>query len=200
MDATASAAAPEPGDGTRHDRASVVQAGGSSEAVPLLVDAARRAPLPAGSAAMVIAEYAASERRSSLAPLRAAVHEVRERSGPELPIWVVHTELPGNDVPTLFDELQADPDSYLSPAAGRTSWDRSPRMAPSTACASRSPRSSTARTGSGRTTGPPATPPNTRHAGRRSRGHRSSRPSPRRSSATTPMPDAPPSATRSPRG
>jgi len=101
----------ERGDG--HDRASAVQAAGSSGAVPLLIDAARRAPLPSGSAAMVIAEYAASERRSSLAPLRAAVHEVRERSGPELPIWVVHTELPGNDVPTLFDELEAGPDSYL---------------------------------------------------------------------------------------
>ena len=90
-----------------------MQAAGSSGAVPLLIDAARRAPLSVGLGGDGHRRVRRIGAPEFLAPLRAAVHEVRERSGPELPIWVVHTELPGNDVPTLFDELEAGPDSYL---------------------------------------------------------------------------------------
>ena len=96
-----------------YNRSSGVQAAGSSPALPLLEAAARRMPLPAPPAPIVIADYGSSEGHNSLAPIAAAIRTLRDRIGAERAISVVHTDLPGNDFSGLFQTLASDPASYL---------------------------------------------------------------------------------------
>jgi hypothetical protein len=104
--------APMEGHGA-YNRSSRVQAAGSSPAVPLLEEAARKVPLATAPEPVVIADYGSSEGRNSLVPLSVAIAIVRERIGQERGIAVVHTDLPGNDFGALFQTLASDPDSYL---------------------------------------------------------------------------------------
>jgi hypothetical protein len=62
---------------------------------------------------LIVADYGSSQGRNSLRPIGAAVGVLRERAGAERPIWVVHTDLPGNDFSTLFHTVASDPNSYL---------------------------------------------------------------------------------------
>jgi hypothetical protein len=62
---------------------------------------------------MVLADYGSSEGENSLAPMRAAIAALRARVGQERPIFVYHTDLPGNDFSSLFRVLHSHPDSYL---------------------------------------------------------------------------------------
>jgi len=104
--------APMEGKGA-YNRSSRVQAAGLLPAVTLLEQAARRVPLSAPPQAIFIADYGASEGRNSLKPMAAAIGALRERLGRERPIFVLHTDLPGNDFAALFETLATDPDSYL---------------------------------------------------------------------------------------
>lgn len=97
----------------RYNRSSQVQAAGLSPAVPMLVGAARRVPLPGGRLPIVIADYGSSQGHNSLVPVGAAIDVLRERAGQERAISVVHVDLPGNDFTALFETLRSDPQSYL---------------------------------------------------------------------------------------
>jgi hypothetical protein len=100
------------GDG-RYNRNSHVQAAGISPAFSLLEKAAHAIPIPAGSQPIVLADYGSSQGRNSLAPIRAAIAALRERTGLGREISVIHTDLPQNDFCALFQTLNTDPDSYL---------------------------------------------------------------------------------------
>lgn len=103
--------APMEGHG-RYNRSSQVQAGGLSPAVPLFERAAEMVQLPAADRAVVLADYGASEGHNSLAPIGAAIKVLRGRT--QQAISVVHTDLPENDFPGLFDMLEEDQNSYLA--------------------------------------------------------------------------------------
>jgi hypothetical protein len=62
---------------------------------------------------LVIVDYGSSQGRNSMAPMRMAIEELRCRTGTEAP-EVIHTDLPTNDFSSLFEALQAEPNSYLS--------------------------------------------------------------------------------------
>jgi hypothetical protein len=96
-----------------YNRSSRVQAAGLSPAVPLLEQAAKSVPLPAGPDPVFLVDYGSSEGHNSLGPLATAVRVLRERLGPERAISVVHTDLPDNDFTALFRTVAADPNSYL---------------------------------------------------------------------------------------
>ena len=107
------AVAPAPMEGAGvYNQNSRVQAGGLRPAIPLLEWAARSAALAPGSEPIVIADYGSSAGHNSLLPMSIAVAALRERAGKVQPISVVHTDVPGNDFPGLFQTLQADPESY----------------------------------------------------------------------------------------
>jgi len=61
---------------------------------------------------VTIVDYGSSEGRNSMAPIGMAIAIVRERTGAETPIQVIHTDLPGNDFSTLFRLLIDNDDSY----------------------------------------------------------------------------------------
>lgn len=94
-----------------YNRRSQVQAGGSAPAISMLERAAKLVPLP--SPPIVIADYGSSQGHNSLAPLAVAIEVLRERTGSHRAISVVHTDLPQNDFPSLFQTLNNDPESYL---------------------------------------------------------------------------------------
>ena len=86
---------------------------------------------------LVIVDYASSQGRNSMRPIRAAIDALRRRAGANAPIEVIHTDLPSNDLSALFTALQDDADSYMAgqssvfPAAiGRNYFE--PLFAPGT--------------------------------------------------------------------
>ena len=96
-----------------YNRSSGVQAAGSSPALPLIEEAARRVVLAQAPEPIVIADYGSSEGRNSLAPIGAAIKALRARAGVERTVSVIHTDLPSNDFSVLFQTLEMDPASYL---------------------------------------------------------------------------------------
>ena len=104
--------APMAGGGD-YNRASGVQAAGSSPALPLLQAAAGRVPLGSPDRPLLIADYGASEGRNSLGPIGTAIAALRSRVGAAREIVVAHTDLPENDFTTLATLLATDPASYL---------------------------------------------------------------------------------------
>src|ERR1700728_2925255 len=96
-----------------YNRSSQVQAAGLSPAVPMLELAARTVTLPAGSQPIVIVDYGSSAGHNSLLPLGTAITILRQRIGSDRAISVVHTDLPENDFPVLFETLNTHPNSYL---------------------------------------------------------------------------------------
>jgi hypothetical protein len=99
--------------GGAYNRSSTVQAAGLALAVPWLTEAAKLVRLGLPEMPLIVADYGSSQGRNSLGPLGAAIGVLRERAGADLPISVVHTDLPGNDFSALFQTVAADPDSYL---------------------------------------------------------------------------------------
>ncbi|MGU7811608.1 SAM-dependent methyltransferase [Burkholderia sp. AW49-1] len=91
----------------------IPQADGGMTALPLLTRAASEIPIEPGTRPVVIADYGASQGKNSLVPMRTAVETLRKRMGPYRPIFVVHTDLPGNDFNTLFDVLETAPQRYV---------------------------------------------------------------------------------------
>jgi hypothetical protein len=96
-----------------YNRSSQVQAAGLSPALPMLELAARTVALPTGSQPILMADYGSSEGHNSLLPLDTAIAILRQRIGPDRAIFLVHTDLPGNDFSVLFKTLNTDPNSYL---------------------------------------------------------------------------------------
>ena len=96
-----------------YNRHAVQQAAGGAWALPLLEQAARRVVLPPPNTPAVIVDYGSSQGKNSLRAMHVAIGVLRRRLGDQLPISVVHTDLPGNDFSGLFHTLEDDPDSYL---------------------------------------------------------------------------------------
>jgi hypothetical protein len=78
----------------------------------------------------VIADYGASQGRNSMTPMRMAIEGLRKRTAHDIPIEVIHTDLPSNDFTALFTTLDDDPTSYLkgtrnvfSSAVGRSYFE-----------------------------------------------------------------------------
>ncbi|WP_137391491.1 SAM-dependent methyltransferase [Rhodoligotrophos defluvii] len=122
--------APMEGHGA-YNRSSSVQAAGSAPALPLFVRAAREVALPPGREWLLIADYGSSEGRNSLAPVAAAIPALRERTGAERAISVVHIDQPSSDFSSLFQVLNQDPARYLHQAeptfafaVGRSFYDQ----------------------------------------------------------------------------
>lgn len=67
---------------------------------------------------LVIVDCGSSQGRNSMTPIRSAIETLRARGGSEIPIEVIHTDLPSNDFSALFEALKSDPDSYLSRTSG----------------------------------------------------------------------------------
>src|SRR5262245_31280253 len=97
-----------------YNRDSRVQAAGASPALPFWAKAAAEVVLPPDPNPVVIADYGASQGHNSFAPMKAAVHAIRQRTHSGRAISIVHTDLPGSDFSVLFQALMNDPDSYLT--------------------------------------------------------------------------------------
>ena len=88
------------------------QRAAASAADAHLVAAAAAVPLPGPPAPVLIGDFGCAGGANELAPLAAAVDELRARDA-SLPIEVAHTDLPQNDFGPLFALLQG-PGSYLT--------------------------------------------------------------------------------------
>jgi hypothetical protein len=99
----------EQGSYNRHAR---IPAGGAALAVPMLEEAIRKVELVGGNEPVLVVDYGSSQGKNSLGPMRAAIRALRERAGPDRPIFVVHIDQPTNDFNTLFEVLDKDPDRY----------------------------------------------------------------------------------------
>ncbi len=116
------------GDGF-YNRHSALQASGIALLRDLWAEAARAVPF--GDEPLVIVDYASSQGKNSMEPMRTAIEVLRSRTGPDRSIEVIHTDLPENDFSSLFAAIQTDPASYLAghqnvfPAAiGRSYFDQ----------------------------------------------------------------------------
>jgi hypothetical protein len=98
------------GDGL-YNRHSGLQQANLQSALPLL-EAAARAIGDASAGPVTIVDYGASQGRNSMAPMATAIDLVRADDA-QLPVQVVHTDLPSNDFTSLFGLLDQDPVSYL---------------------------------------------------------------------------------------
>ena len=111
-----------------YNRHSVLQAAAAELGLAALRGAAAGVPVRGGSASLVVADYGCSQGQNSMLPMGAAVAALRERTN--LPVTVVHTDLPDNDFSAVFDVVAHDPSSYLAAdrntyalAAGRSFYD-----------------------------------------------------------------------------
>jgi hypothetical protein len=95
-----------------YNRNSAMQAAGIAVLAPLWDRACRTVAVD--EAPLVVVDYAASQGRNSMAPMRAAIETLRARTRPDRPIEIVHTDLPSNDFASLFRALEEDPASYRS--------------------------------------------------------------------------------------
>jgi hypothetical protein len=95
-----------------YNRHSGLQAAGISLLLPIWADAARTVEI--GEEPLVIADYASSQGRNSMVPMRIAIEQLKRRTTKDRPIEVIHTDLPSNDFSSLFNALEDDPNSYLA--------------------------------------------------------------------------------------
>lgn len=100
--------------GGQYNEHSTAQLSAAERAFPLLRQAAAEAP-PTSDGLLTLADYGCSEGRNSLAPMRAAIEEVRRAHPVETPINVVHTDLAQNDFSSLFATVADDPGTYAGP-------------------------------------------------------------------------------------
>jgi hypothetical protein len=105
------------GDGF-YNRNSRAQAAGIDAVVPLWEKALRSIEI--GREPIVVADYACSQGRNSLAPISVAIAHLRSRTEPDRPVEVIHIDLPTNDFSSLFDVLETAPESYLRRGPGVT--------------------------------------------------------------------------------
>ena len=113
MSKIAATAAPMEGGGA-YNRNSSFQAATNSPLIEVFVEAAESAPLDPADAPLIVADYGSSQGQNSLAPMSAAIAVLRRRAGPERAIWIAHNDQPSNDFVSLFQLLDASPQSYLA--------------------------------------------------------------------------------------
>jgi hypothetical protein len=95
-----------------YNRHSTLQAAAAAMATSWLVEAADEVPLPEGAGASItVADFGAAQGHNSMPPLTEAVGALRRRT--DVPIQVVHTDLPGNDFTSIFEAVAHDELSYL---------------------------------------------------------------------------------------
>lgn len=99
-----------------YNRNSACQASGIALLLPLWEMVCRTVEI--GNEPLVIVDYASSQGRNSMAPLRIAIEELRRRASDNTPIEVIHTDLPSNDFSSLFNALQDEPNSYMAGLSG----------------------------------------------------------------------------------
>lgn len=92
-----------------------VQRAAAAPGFPMFERAASEVPLPGSHGAVAIGDFGCAGGANEMMPLSIAVDALRRRAS-ELPIEVVHTDLPSNDFKSLFGLLQT-PRSYA--------WQRS---------------------------------------------------------------------------
>jgi hypothetical protein len=95
-----------------YNRHSLIPSGGGALALPHLERAVADTLLDPFDRPIVIADYGSSQGGNSLAPMRLAIDGTRTRIGPDRPILVYHVDQPSNDFNSLFEVLDASPDSY----------------------------------------------------------------------------------------
>jgi hypothetical protein len=98
-----------------YNRNSTMQAAGIALLLPFWEVACRSAEI--GNGPLAIAGYGSSQGRNSMVPIRMAIEELRNRAGSDIPIEVIHTDLPSNDFSSLFEALQ-EPGSYMAGSSG----------------------------------------------------------------------------------
>ncbi len=98
------------GDGF-YNQNSAVQAAGISEVIPLWQKLAGTVRI--GDEPLTIVDYASSQGRNSMLPMRIAIDTLRSRTSRDRHVEVIHTDLPSNDFASLFLGLEDDPDSYM---------------------------------------------------------------------------------------
>jgi SAM dependent carboxyl methyltransferase len=89
-----------------------VQHSAAAPGYPMLERAASVVPLPSAGP-VLIADMGCAGGRNEMDPLRRAIDGVRARDA-DVPIVVVHTDLPSNDWATLFALVEESDDSYLT--------------------------------------------------------------------------------------
>jgi len=99
-----------------YNRYSAMQAAGISRILSLWATACESVQI--GEEPLVIVDYASSQGRNSMAPVRMAIEKIRDRCGAEKLVEVIHTDLPSNDFSSLFTALQQESDSYLHETLG----------------------------------------------------------------------------------
>jgi SAM dependent carboxyl methyltransferase len=87
-----------------YNRNSAMQAAGIALMLPYWKEACRTASV--GNEPLVIVDYGSSQGGNSMARIRIAIEELRDRSGGETPVQVFHADLPSNDFSALFEALQ----------------------------------------------------------------------------------------------
>ena len=87
-----------------YNRHSTMQAAGVSRALSLWVGACQSVQV--GEEPLVIVDYASSQGRNSMSPVRTAIEKIRSRCGVEKLVEVIHTDLPSNDFSSLFTALE----------------------------------------------------------------------------------------------
>lgn len=95
-----------------YNRHAKLQASGASLALPFLEAAVHNIVLDSSHDPIVVADYGSSQGKNSLIPMRAAVHGLRKRVGPDRAISVFHVDQPLNDFNSLFRVLHEDLDTY----------------------------------------------------------------------------------------
>jgi hypothetical protein len=116
-----------------YNRHSAMQAAGIAMLLPYWERLIREVEI--GYGPLVIADYGSSQGRNSMIPIRVAIEDLRARAHAQMPIEVIHTDLPSNDYTALFTALEEDPNSYMRAttdvfpsAVGRSYFD--PIIAP----------------------------------------------------------------------
>jgi hypothetical protein len=89
-----------------------VQHSAAAPGYPMMERAASEVPLPS-DAPVLVADMGCAGGRNELDPMRRAIAGVRTRDA-DVPIVVVHTDLPSNDWASLFALVEESDDSYLT--------------------------------------------------------------------------------------
>lgn len=95
-----------------YNRNSSLQAAGIAAVLPLWEATVRS--MDPGTGDLMIADYGSSQGRNSMLPIRMAIDALRAKVGTNIPVEVVHTDLPSNDFASLFTALERESDSYMS--------------------------------------------------------------------------------------
>jgi hypothetical protein len=122
-----------------YNRNAKIPAGGGALALPFLERAAERVNID-GDLPIVVADYGSSQGKNSLIPMRAAIARLRNRAARERPILIYHEDRPSNDFNSLFEVLDADPDSYVKDDARLYPFDRTFVLRKRSAARLRTPR------------------------------------------------------------